>query len=687
MRTCVLGVVCLVTTARVCVASPLPEPTCLASSGQRLTPMTSSTAARTSTTAPRRSEVFCRIDQAWRAGAITWAERLILRVQAVKAPAALPAKWRQLLRDGMPVRARVTPVLVEAFQERIRLPPAQRADLMRLLLPPDDLPYALDATGVFPIRVSFARPEEEASAETVLAAAVTAYQKEVLQWGFWPPPLEPGAGPYRIYLDDTGMGAGAYTSPYLENTATPQSDAFSYIVVDRANRPEWLRTTVAHEFNHACQLAMDAYEVRAFFENTATYVETQVYPQDVAMTEVYLPFFQGQPFRPLEYMNAADSDLYEYGGALWILFLEATYGHSDPRWIRRVWEASVQTSLVNEPDYMDALDEILVDQGGLPAAVQSFARARFFVGEDGDGRHIPGAELWTGSEVSRVRTLSTEEIPLAGMMRVPAQVWPQPNGCNYIVLNVTQIPAAPVRFSFHGDRSLDWSVQVMETRDGQDATYLSMPLDADGSGRLSRDVSELDQAVLVVCQMAGEGYDPDFQAWYGGEYTWSMGLDRPPPTVTSITPDHVAPGTHGLGAVIRGAGFASGDGLSVRASGASVTMAVERVVSDSEIRVTLFALPEAELGERDVIVTNPDGAQGTGIHLLTVAPDTPDETPEPVQGCSCRTGDAEAPTSPPALFLLLSVGLLLRSRRIGHRGPSQSTGGDIHRRGVGDEEE
>jgi hypothetical protein len=611
------------------------------------------------------------IDEAHVVGTISDSQRIYYRVAAVKAPHLLPATFRQYVKQGPRTRRSHTSVMVEAFQALDRIEASLQGQLRNLLLPPPDLTYSLDSTALFPIRVSYALPAQQAVAQRVLEVAEIAYQIEVLDWGFWEPLIEPAAGLFRFYVMDA-MGAAGYCSPYLENDDTPHNDAYTYIVIDPSLNGVYLDTTVVHEFNHSCQIAMDYGEQVSFMENTASYVEAEIFPEGWLYTVMTFPYFQSQPWRPLEYKKAAGSDYYEYGGALWVHFLAYLYGNEDPRWVRQVWEGTVQNGSINEPDYFDSLDELLGADGGLIEAVKTFSEYRFFVGMDDDGQHLPGAGSWWDSEVWRTATWSTYHLPIRDEGPADNATRPQPNGCNYIVLDLGNELDWPLRFYFRGNLDLSWHVYVMQIDASGLAESTVLSVDASGIGQATMDADGLDRLVMVVCQRGGESYDPDHRAWTPGDYLYSIEYDIPAPTVTAVSPDRLAQGAHGVSLSITGSGFVEHEELTVAISGERVAVTFEEFVSSEELRVSVTVAPDAELGPRDVVVTNPGGSAGFGDGVLTLV--TPDEvvdagpdggttTGGSQPGCGCETTGSRRPPLLPLIFGIAFSWLWVRRHR------------------------
>jgi hypothetical protein len=613
------------------------------------------------------------IDAAHREGRVSDDERILYRVTAVRAPARLPAPFRGLVQTGPPAARCQTSVLADAFQRRDRLAPAARAALDELLDPPPPLSHSVTSEAVFPFRVSYSDESLEAKAQQVLTALETSFAKEVQEWGFWAPALEPGSEYYEVFLMDPGLpGVGGYTSPYLENVATSRADTHSYIVVGDEYDGVLLASIVAHEFNHACQLAMDASEQIAFLENSASYIESAVFPAGWPYDFLMFPAFQSQPYRPLEYTApGGTSDGYEYGGALWVRFLEHLYGADDPRFLRQIWEGSVQDGWTNEPDYFDVLDEKLGPEGGLSGAVHAFAEHRFFVGGDDDGQHLPGAEQWTGSEVWRTATWTSAQLPLVDEAPADLDTRPRPNGCNYVVLNVDGSAALPVRVSFSGAASVRWDVSVLALADDGGTSREPLAIDDQGVGALSVSLAGLDRLVLVVCQLGQDGYDPDDHQWTAGSYHYGIQWDIPAPTVAAASPTEIEQGAHGVPVIITGEGFYDHEDLAVSLSGSKVAITLAEIVSAEELRVLVTVAPNAPLGPRDVTVVNPGGAAGVGPGLISIVPAKPLPGPEasgaitPSGGCGCAVppGSRTPPLGLPWLGAAAALGVRLAGRR------------------------
>ena len=168
---------------------------------------------------------------------------------------------------------------------------------------------------------------------------------------------------------------------------------------------------------------------------------------------------------------------------------------------------------------------------------------------------------------------------------------------------------------------------------GQAGTIsVTLDVDADGAGAVSESVDDAERFMLMMCHRPDARYDPDAQDWTSADYRYSIEWDVPPPTVTSVTPAEIERGSHGV-TLVHGTGFSDEPGLDVAASGTKLNLELSEFVSPTELTVGAVVAPDAELGARDVTVTNPNGDQAVGVGLLTVVEPSP---PEPLHRRTTR---------------------------------------------------
>ncbi len=190
-------------------------------------------------------------------------------------------------------------------------------------------------------------------------------------------------------------------------SSTVWYDLTSYMVLPMSfTSGDHLFSVVAHELNHASQYAIDSLEDDAFFEHTAVFVEQRV-AHFVPEYGVGIPDYQAHPDRAINYLQ---TDFYEYGASLWLMFLSEHLDDGGQALVQRLWLESRQpSSTTNEPDHLDVLAALLAQRGeDLPQFFATFGAWRYFTGSRDDGLHFKDAALWgTASEVA-VSTVSLD---------------------------------------------------------------------------------------------------------------------------------------------------------------------------------------------------------------------------------------------------------------------------------------
>jgi MYXO-CTERM domain-containing protein len=583
-------------------------------------------------------------------------------VAAVRRPSRLPADLRQRL-TAVPVPPhRATGVLVEGFQWVAR---QERfgGEVHALLQPPADLPHVLDSES-WPIRVSYRDQWDVSLAESALAAAEYSFSEEIGTYGFYQPPTADASGLYRIFIDNTGMGGGGYTAPFDFVPDTPWTDCYTYIVVDPSN-PEWsIDGVMAHEANHAMQAAMDCMEVTTFWENTAVYIAAAVYPQEWYYAIGTMPYFQSQPWRALDYMARPNSDLYEYGGGLFAIWLADTFSEGDhrpavngARLLRSIWEASMQQGSFNEPDYYDAIEQHLQDRGHdvtMGDLLLDFSEARFFVGTEDDGFHIQNADNFSDAEVALVAEHYSTELPLYDVAP-PEAKRPASFGTNHIRLDLAPSWGFPVEVHFDGDDETRWAARVVRFGGGV-TEAVELPLDeSTQDGSVVVEPGSHAHLLLVVTNQGVPTYDPDQRSWPTSDYRYGLQPVIPAPTLRHLVPETVQPGTQNLEVRLVGSGFVSGPEFFLRFEDESLDVMSVDHVTGGEVVFTLTVPGLTAPGPKTIILTNGDGTVVRGEGFLTV--ETPPAEPtEGDPGCGCHSGGAEAPVG---VALGLWLGLLL----------------------------
>lgn len=615
-------------------------------------------------TAPATTDVFGEIEARYQRGAIDIDRYHFYRVAAIRAPGKLPADLR--LRVGQVFRKSGTGVLVEAMQHVIRTGD-WGGDIHNLLQPPPDLSFTLESTE-WPIRVSYASANQAGYAQAILDAADLSWTVQIGDFGFYQPVMEPGFEPYRFYVQGAGQGTAGYTSPYETNPATTYASCFSYIVID-PNLGNGVGATVAHEANHSMQLSMDCIEQRTFLENTAVLIEGLTHPDFFGSTLWFIPYFQAQPWRGLDFFESGSG--YQYGGVLWLHYLADELAVGDAGvFARELWEASMQDSdFINEPDYYDAIETVAAAYGAGNSDMESlyadFAEARYFVGSQDDGQHMTDADRFDAPPAVGLRH-SVEDLPVVER-QPPSEQRPATFGTNYVRLDITPDWQWPISVRFDGDDSSRWEVRVVRSGAGQSTVSVTMTLDpVTRAGAVTVDPAGYEEILMVVANLGDESYDPDTAGHPLASYYYSLEPVLEPAVVTAIVPAAVKRGQQNLHMRIRGENFVYGPEFAIFFDDPMLQVISIDSFSTSQVMFTLTVPAGASLGPYDVTVVNGGGQEATGEGLITVVDelDTTDPGPKPK---GCQTGASQGPGQGPSPTSLLFVLLLLVALRRRHR--------------------
>ncbi len=190
-------------------------------------------------------------------------------------------------------------------------------------------------------------------ADEVASVLDSIWKREINEFGWPAPPQDCGEGGdsrYDVYLMDTMSGSDmlGYTDPQAILGDNPSSEGvegwatYSYLVIENdfegdPERNALMRATAAHEFHHAIQFGYDVNDVGGhwYYEATATWMETQVYPEEEDASP-YVPDLFATP--DLCVGAIPEDDYYSmriYGE--WLLIDSLAQDHGK-HVIRRLWE-------------------------------------------------------------------------------------------------------------------------------------------------------------------------------------------------------------------------------------------------------------------------------------------------------------------------------------------------------------
>ena len=203
--------------------------------------------------------------------------------------------------------------------------------------------------------------------DEVAQAMEYSWQIEIDQFGWTPPPPDGDIGGderYDVYLQDvlwdgtfgyTDGGDERYrglnqTGDNPNSAAVETRAAASYIVLDNdyIDQDEWIdasfsaldamRSTAAHEFNHAIQFGYDSEEPADWlWEATATWMQDEVYDDLNDADEELLSVFKSPDTCQLAYggEERVEDENHWYGEWIFLRYISEHYGHET---VRAIWE-------------------------------------------------------------------------------------------------------------------------------------------------------------------------------------------------------------------------------------------------------------------------------------------------------------------------------------------------------------
>jgi len=331
-------------------------------------------------------------------------------------------------------------------------------------------------------------------------AADRAWRAEIVDAGWPAPPADPGGpdGRFDIYVDPSiGEGEG-YVLPEAGVPATPWDDSTSYMGLPASFASDAaLYSMVAHELNHASQFGIDALESDAFFEHSAVFVEQRV-ANDFATYGVGIADFQAHPERALDWLQ---TDYYEYGASLWLMYLSERLGDGGHRLVQRLWLDAKQTSGRNRPTWLDALDGILAEQGWTRARFfASFAVARYFTGARAQGVFRVGADWGPSSQmVAEARALGD----------APLQLSAQIGAMGAHLVDVDLAPGVAAIAVQGGQPEQAVALQPLDA----EGRILGEPLVVAGAGAATFALPAGSRRLIVGMTALPAGYDSNAMAW------------------------------------------------------------------------------------------------------------------------------------------------------------------------------
>ncbi len=336
----------------------------------------------------------------------------------------------------------------------------------------------VDST-IYPLRIHYRNADDaDRAATVVLPIAEDVWHTEIEVMGWPQPPTDYGVGgsdSYDIYLTNDQTQGGAYTyTTYdsgIEPDTNPNDNFFSnssWIAVD--DDQSWIPDSlmslfVSHEFNHACQYAIDANESTVFvWESTAEAI-SEIYSGLSSDYTSEIPSFQSHPNLSILF-SAYDRQVstygnetgyYEYGGWIFGAFIEQAFGANDGTELLQMWTDLATGSKSDEPDFVDALG--LIGGADFPDAGQlflDFSEWRLMVAKFDDGAHYSDAAHWgKSSEVGLEGTLTLSAVD--GTALTPVNP-PYYLGDSVWEIDVDAASTGTLHLDVTGDSTTQWGI-------------------------------------------------------------------------------------------------------------------------------------------------------------------------------------------------------------------------------------
>jgi hypothetical protein len=399
-----------------------------------------------------------------------------------------------------------------------------------------------------PIKVHWDDTFTQEDAEAVITHAEHSWSVQVDEIGFRPPVLPDGfdGDELDIYMSKTEGPWTGWTYPDNNNDTVPDDGSFgvsSYILLGDIPAV-WMASYVAHEFNHVAQFATDASEwTYPIWESVATAAQKWTFgEQDYRFS---MESFQAVPWAPT-FMGYADQLTniepdawgFEYGGVIWVHYLDEVLGDGDGKNAVALWEAVANDGFSYEKDVLDGITEIVGDLG---VAMNGVALTRFLVGSDWDARGIEDLAVWDNDEmkVPIAHTLSSAQLP----ENLSFDMGPMVMGTSYTDIT-TDGENQRLTASVHSDTELISAIIAFWWDENGNVGQV----ESNGlNPAVSVSLQGLRRVVVAVSNMGPEDFDCDWDdKLLKGDQLLTLSLSEKTNTTesTSTTPEEATPPTN-----------------------------------------------------------------------------------------------------------------------------------------------
>ncbi len=412
------------------------------------------------------------IERDFSAGLLTYSQKALLQIKAIKRPTELPSKYRLFdPTTGLSHARCATDAIVNIKQNWAQLDGSTQAEITQLLTRWSTAFTYNSPGGFFKLHYDItgtnAVPSADGNGNTIpdyverCAAYMDTSLNKHLSMGYLAPPSDGslgGDGLFDVYFEN--MGYYGYAVPEGAGP-NPWPDYYSHLVLHRnfsgfptntdpeGNQAGAAKATAAHEFHHCIQFAYDATEPSWFMELDATYMEDIVYDQ-VNDNYNYLPDFMSDPE-----ISLMDESIHMYSAFVWGMYLAERF---DTTLMRACWNGARYKSVY------DAMSDSLLTVTGYTqdSAFAEFAVWNYFTGARDLGQHYLEGSAYPSVTIDR--THSTYPVFLQ-----TGPVFPEGYASGYVQLGPTAATGS-LRVVFDGGNAVEWAAYIIKFTSASDFT-------------------------------------------------------------------------------------------------------------------------------------------------------------------------------------------------------------------------
>ncbi|MEC7987011.1 MAG: DUF6055 domain-containing protein [Myxococcota bacterium] len=376
----------------------------------------------------------------------------------------------------------------------------------------------------------------ESEATIVLEEFERSWTYEVQEMQY-PAPLGSDGHYFNVYLGDSGNGAPS--SYGNAGYYTVDDDGWPMIVIDyQSIVTADSFSVIPHEFFHAVQHACDSYDYEAkaawYWEASAVWIESMVYPQDPNYA-AFLFGFAFLPHKSLGFFDYFDSgalqEYYQYGAFIFPRYL--TDYHVDDFVVRDSW---VNARNAEEPlawfesyfaDQGQDFDEILIDFAARNTHWDYPHQNWYTYYLDYYTEYYPSDDYSITQGIHSSGTVGFAEVSRA--------LLPERYGVNYLRMNGSNMDS--IQIDIEGESSGDagsiarWHATVVREQDGSIA-YQTVPFEEHRGSLLLSDVYPTETITLVVM--------PSSETWEWGEsFSYRYSFSEPVSNTEESDPEEI----------------------------------------------------------------------------------------------------------------------------------------------------